>query len=105
MSMNRVQFQKGMSLSEFMSRYATEQACEEELQAQRWPQGFACPSCSSAEYSNFRRGRLLYYQDEKCVNPPRIDPQRRVLPRHGTSMTKFDHFVAEWLDSICRTPR
>ena len=66
MAMNRVQFQKGMSLSEFTSRYATEEACERELEAQRWPRGFVCPACASREYSNFRRGRLLYYQCCEC---------------------------------------
>ena len=60
MPMNRVQFQKGMSLGEFMDRYGTEEACERELEAQRWPSGFVCPSCGSREYSNFRRARLLY---------------------------------------------
>jgi ribosomal protein L37AE/L43A len=66
MPMNRVQFQKGMSLGEFMSRYGTEEACERELEAQRWPQGFNCPGCGSREFSNFRRGRLLYYQCCEC---------------------------------------
>jgi transposase-like protein len=66
MPMNRVQFQKGMSLGEFVRRYGTEEACELELEAQRWPQGFVCPSCGSREYSNFRRGRLLYYQCCGC---------------------------------------
>lgn len=66
MPMNRVQFQKGMSLSEFINRYGTEEECERELEAQRWPGGFVCPSCGSREYSNFRRARLLYYQCCDC---------------------------------------
>lgn len=66
MPMNRVQFQKGMPLGEFMRRYGTQEGCERELQEQRWPQGFVCPSCGSVEYSNFRRGRLLYYQCCQC---------------------------------------
>jgi ribosomal protein L37AE/L43A len=66
MPMNRVQFQKGMPLGEFMRRYGTEEACERELAEQRWPQGFVCPSCGSREYSNFRRGKLLYYQCCEC---------------------------------------
>ena len=70
MPTNRVQFQKGMSLGEFMRRYGTEEACEQELEAQRWPQGFACLSCGSREYSNFRRGRLLYYQCCGCESAP-----------------------------------
>jgi ISXO2-like transposase domain/Transposase zinc-ribbon domain len=60
MPMNRVQFQKGMSLGEFMRSYGTEEACERELESQRWQEGFVCPSCGSREFSNFRRGRLLY---------------------------------------------
>lgn len=66
MPMNRVQFQKGLSFGEFVSRYGSEQGCEEELAAQRWPQGFRCPACPSREFSNFRRGRLLYYQCCAC---------------------------------------
>lgn len=66
MPMNRVQFQKGLSLGEFMQRYGTEEGCERELEAQRWPRGFECPACGSRQYSNFRRGRLLYYQCCDC---------------------------------------
>lgn len=66
MPMNRVQFQKGLSFGEFVRRYGTEEACERELEEQRWPEGFVCPACNSSEYSNFRRGRLLYYQCCRC---------------------------------------
>lgn len=66
MPMNRVQFQKGMSLTEFLARYGTEEGCERELLAQRWPDGWMCPSCAGREYSNFRRGRLLYFQCCRC---------------------------------------
>jgi transposase-like protein len=66
MPTNRVQFQKGLSLSEFVERYGSEEACERELEHQRWPEGFACPACNGREYSNFRRGRLLYYQCCSC---------------------------------------
>jgi hypothetical protein len=66
MPMNRVQFQKGLSFGEFMRRYGTEEGCERELEEQRWPGGFKCPACGSGDYSNFRRGRLLYYQCCGC---------------------------------------
>jgi hypothetical protein len=66
MPMNRVQFQKGLSFGEFVRRYGTEEGCESELEAQRWPRGFVCPACGGREYSNFRRGRLLYYQCCGC---------------------------------------
>lgn len=66
MPMNRVQFQKGLSFGDFVQRYGTEEGCEQELAEQRWPGGFKCPACGGGEYSNFRRGRLLYYQCCSC---------------------------------------
>src|SRR5438270_8565986 len=45
MATNRVQFQRGLPMSEFLEHYGTEDGCEEALIASRWPQGFACPLC------------------------------------------------------------
>lgn len=66
MAINRVQFQAGLSLGEFIERFGTEEGCEQELMAQRWPEGFECRECGSGQYSNFRRGRLLYFQCCSC---------------------------------------
>ena len=53
MAMNRVQFQRGLSMAEFVDRYGSEDKCEAALVAARWPQGFTArlrlertaPSC------------------------------------------------------------
>ena len=45
MSMNRIQFQPGMSLFEFFGQRGTEAQCEAALERARWPQGFRCPRC------------------------------------------------------------
>ena len=37
MAMNRVQFQAGLSMAEFMDRYGSEEQCEAALAASRWP--------------------------------------------------------------------
>jgi len=37
------------SLSEFQSRFASEEACQRYLLACRWPDGFRCPSCGEGE--------------------------------------------------------
>jgi hypothetical protein len=47
MTMNRVQFQPGLSMPEFLERYGTEAKCQAALQAARWPDGFACPDCGA----------------------------------------------------------
>lgn len=43
MARNKVQFQKGVSLSEFIKHYGTEEQCFNALFAWRWPNGFQCP--------------------------------------------------------------
>ena len=45
MPKNRVQFQKGTSLAEFVERFGGEAQCEQALFEWRWPQGFRCPEC------------------------------------------------------------
>ena len=45
MARNRVQFQKGYSLVQFMDEYGTEEKCTEALFRWRWPNGFVCPRC------------------------------------------------------------
>jgi transposase-like protein len=59
MSRNTVQFQKGMSLGEFMKRFGSEALCREALFKWRWPQGFVCPECGGASYCTLK-SRALY---------------------------------------------
>lgn len=66
MSMNRVQFQAGLSMFEFLERYGSEEQCEEAVFAMRWPQGFRCPRCSGAHSFGFRRGRQPYRECRGC---------------------------------------
>lgn len=67
MAMNRVQFQKGLSMPEFLQRYATEQQCEEALILARWPEGFVCPACGGRRVrTSFRRGEQRYWQCAGC---------------------------------------
>ena len=66
MPMNRVQFQAGLSMPEFLQRYGTEQQCREALQASRWPAGFVCPACGGAARTSFERAGLRYWQCGRC---------------------------------------
>lgn len=45
MARNRIQFQKGYSLVQFMDEYGTEEKCREALFRWRWPNEFVCPRC------------------------------------------------------------
>ena len=66
MSINLVQFQQGLSMSEFMQRYGTEAQAYRALYRARWPQGFRCPACAGRARSRFRRGGQVYYQCRAC---------------------------------------
>ena len=63
MSKNKVQFQKGMSLSNFLALYGTEVQCEQALFAWRWPNGFVCPECGHDGHCVLGRG---LYQCHHC---------------------------------------
>ena len=66
MEMNRVQFQAGLSMAEFIDRYGTDTKCEAALIESRWPSGFVCPGCRSPQSSSFRRAGRLYFQCTAC---------------------------------------
>lgn len=66
MSINQVQFQKGLSIADFMERYGTQEKCHAALVASRWPMGFVCPHCTSTRHCTFERKGLQYWQCSAC---------------------------------------
>jgi len=50
MARNRVQFQKGLSLVQFIVKYGTDKQCRDALFNARWPHGFTCPGCGHDRY-------------------------------------------------------
>ena len=73
MPINRIQFQPGVSMPEFFSRYGSEAQCAAALKALRWPQGFRCPRCDCAEHYAVGHGGRSLFQCRGC--------------RHQTSLT------------------
>ena len=66
MGINKVQFQKGLSIAAFMDRYGTEEQCHAALVASRWATGFVCPSCGCLRHCTFVRKGLQYWQCLAC---------------------------------------
>ena len=66
MSINPIQFQKGLSLAEFLQQYGQEEQCEAALEKARWPNAFRCPRCQHEQASQFRRAGLRYWQCCSC---------------------------------------
>ncbi len=88
MATNRVQFQRGLSMAEFLDRYGSEEKCGQALEAARWPRGFACPACGGAARSRVRsrRDALLAVRG---VPPPVQPDQRHHLPVHQAGAARW----------------
>ena len=80
MAQNKVQYQQGLSMSEFFDRYGSPQQCEALVRAWRWPRGFVCPRCKVGCNSEFRRQGRLYFQCSGCWRRPKTEPLLRVVP-------------------------
>ena len=88
MAKNKVQFQRGLSLTQFLSQYGTEEQCRSVLFRMRWPRGF-------------RQNALC----RSSVNyPPRTSPILEIEPSqwlHPNSGTEYDEFkVFKWINTM-----
>ncbi len=52
MSRNQIQFQKGISLPEFIKQFGTPEQCHDALIQWRWPKGFKCPECETCRFND-----------------------------------------------------
>ncbi len=59
MARNPIQFQKGLSLTDFFARFGTEEQCRAELEKLRWPDGFKCPKCGCNQFCRLEGRHLL----------------------------------------------
>lgn len=66
MAMNRIQFQPGLSMPEFLKHYGTEAQCATALEQARWPTGFRCPRCDGAAYSRVHGRTHALFQCQAC---------------------------------------
>jgi transposase-like protein len=66
MAMNRIQFQPGLSMPEFIRQFGSDSQCEAALEQSRWPEGFVCPCCGGTGHSVFRAGGRKTFQCKAC---------------------------------------
>ena len=57
MARNMVQFQKGLSMVDFLNKYGSEEACRQAVFTLRWPEGFRCPECGNSTYCEIKSPR------------------------------------------------
>ncbi len=63
---NTIQFQKWLSVPEFLQLYGTEVRCEEALAKIRWPNGFRCPRCAGSLHGLVCGRRFKRYPCRQC---------------------------------------
>lgn len=66
MTFNRMQFQPGLSLPEFLRSFGTEAHCAQVLKAARWPGGFRCPRCHNDARYVVGHGARQLFQCASC---------------------------------------
>jgi len=64
MGKNKIQFQQGLSLTQFLSQYGSEEQCRTALYKMRWPNGFVCPSCGCKQYCEISSRKV--FQCNRC---------------------------------------
>jgi len=92
MPKNTVQFQKGLSLSNFLSEYDTEEQCFSALVNLRWPNGFVCPKCGCKTYCSLTRNKL--FQCNGCRSQISITSGTIF---HSTKLPLTKWFLAQYL--------
>lgn len=66
MTPNRLQFQPGLSLNNFLHDYGTQAQCEAALEKSRWPTGYTCPACESRSHCIVWHGKVKTFQCNRC---------------------------------------
>ena len=92
MQKNTVQFQKGLSLFDFLEKYSTDEQCRQALYQLRWPTGYVCPSCGNTTGCALKSRKL--YQCHKCHHQTSLIAGTIF---HGTKLPLKKWFLASYL--------
>ncbi|AHE98511.1 IS1595-like element ISTni3 family transposase [Thioalkalivibrio paradoxus] len=100
MAQNRIQFQAGMSMPEFLAQYGTEAQCEAALERVRWPEGFRCPRCGGDAHCVLRSSPRKVFQCNACRHQASLIAGTVM---QGTKLPLTTWFLAIYLVSQAKT--
>ncbi len=92
MPKNKVQFQKGLSIPEFIDQYGTEEQCQQALFQARWPNGYQCASCGHDNFCYIESRKV--YQCTRCKHQTSVT---RNTVFHSTNLPLTKWFLAMFL--------
>jgi hypothetical protein len=90
MSKAKIQFQEGISLSEFMSEYGTEEQCVQALFKRKWPHGYRCKHCDNNSYLYIAQDKI--YRCKSC--------RRGTTLKSGTVFQNSNLPLRVWFQAI-----
>lgn len=100
MATNRIQFQPGLSMPDFIKDYGTEAQCEQALEDVRWPEGFSCPRCHGTAHYVVRDGPRKVFQCHACRHQASLIAGTLF---QGTKLPLTSWFLAIYLISQAKT--
>jgi len=100
MSMNRVQFQPGLSMPDFIRQYGTETQCEAALIQGRWSEGFRCPGCGHGGHCILQTKGRKTFQCNACHRQTSLIAGTLF---QGTNLPLTTWFLAIYLVSQAKT--
>jgi hypothetical protein len=92
MSSDKIQFQPGMSIPEFLRHFSTEAQCAEALKRARWPKGFRCPRYDDARHYLVSQGARKLFQCIGCRHQASVTA--------GTMMEHSKLPLTSWFPAI-----
>ncbi len=98
MARNIVQFQKGLSMVEFLKKYGSEAACRDAVFKLRWPEGFRCPKCGNSTYCAIESRKV--FQCHRCHHQASLTA-RTIFDRTKLPLTTW--FLAIFLLTQSKT--
>jgi ribosomal protein L37AE/L43A len=97
MAENKIQFQKGLSVSEFMQRYGTDEQCHKALEKMKWPHGYECENCGHKSFSYIKSRKL--FQCNRCKHQTTVI---RKTVFHSTNLPLTTWFLAMYFITQCK---
>ena len=97
MPVNKIQFQKGLSVPEFHRKYGTEEQCQKVLEKVKWPRGYECEECGHKSFSYIKTRKL--YQCNRCKYQTTVT---RNTVFHSTNLPLTIWFLAMYFITQCK---
>jgi len=97
MAENKVQFQKGLSVHQFMSKFGTEEQCRKALENVKWPFGYRCEECGHRSFCYLESRKI--FQCNRCKHQTSVT---RNTVFHSTNLPLTVWFLAMYFITQCK---